>query len=223
MAYNLTSIITKVRQRVRDTGYSTSEITNYINDTQNDVFNEYNLRFMQDTQNYTVTVDVADITNGSGLPAHYVQAIQLLLTTEGLEKTIEYRDFSLIEQEHPDPADITRNPAGVPMYWYIFDDTINLYPAPAEAYTLTLKYAKKPTELTSGDDVPEIPSQFEELLVSGAAYRVLQVKDNYDQASIHQNKYDEILQKFVVRYSTPQIGTPMRMNINRHTNSKRSF
>ena len=220
MPYQLSDIVTKVQQRVRDTGYSSTEITNYINDTQNDVFNEYALPFMQSTQDYTLTIDEPDITNGSGLPADYAQAITLVNTFNGNKEVIPYIDFTVLEEEYPDPEDLTQYPSGSPLYWYIYDQTIKVYPAPEQAYTVTLKYRSKPVVLSADADVPQIPSEFEELLVSGASYRVLQVKDNYDQAGIHQNKYDEILQKLVKRYSVPQTGSPLRMRIGRIRTSR---
>lgn len=223
LAYQLSSIVSKVQQRVRDTGYSSGEIINYINDAQNDVFNEYRLRFMQTAQDYTLAQGASDITNGAGLPSNYVQAIDLVLDSQGRERVIPYRDISWIDQNFPDPEDTATHPEGVPQYWYIYGDTIRVYPVPDAAYEVTLRYYKKPTILENDEDVPEIPSEFEEMLVSGAAYRVLQVKDNYDQATIHQNKFDEQLLKLVVKYSVPQVGSPQRMRINRHALGKTFF
>lgn len=223
MAFQLSDIVTKVQQRVRDTNYSSSEIKNYINDTINDVFNEYRLPFMQTTQTYTLTQNVSDITNGVGLPADYVQAVDLTLTSSGREKVLLYRDVSQVDNWYPDPDDTTANPANVPDSWYYYAETIKVYPVPNQAYTVSLRYYKKPTSLDLDADVPSIPSEYEELLVVGAAYRVLQVKDNYDQAAILQNKYDEILQKLVVKSSVPQVGAPMRMRINRVSVGKLNF
>lgn len=214
MAYQLSTLITKVRNRLRDTGYSTSEITDYINDAQNDVCNEYQLPFMQTSHDYTVTAGTSDITAGSGLPTDYVQAIDLIDTTNGNEQVIPYRNVTILDESFPDLDDSAINPANIPQFWYKYADTIRLYPAPAGAYTLTLRYWKKPTPLAGDAAVPEIPSEFAELLVEGATYRVLQVKGNYDQAAIHQNKYDELLQKLVVRYTQVQTGAPMTMPVN---------
>lgn len=215
MAYQLSDLVTKVQQRVRDTGYSSTEIKNYINDTQNDVFNEYVLPLMRTSQNYTVTAGVADITDGDGRPTNFSVAIDLINTTSGYEQTIPFMALEDLERQYPDLWDTTRNPANSPLYW-TWDGVIpKLFPAPAAAYTLTLRYYKNPTELTEDADVPDVPAAFGELLVRGAAYRVLEVKDNYDQAAVHKNKYDEILQKFVVRYSTPQLGTPVIMPVNK--------
>lgn len=223
MSYTCGDIVAKVQRRVRDTGYSSTEIKDYLNDTQNDVFNEYRLPFMQAVQAYTLTAGVSDITNGSGLPANYVQALDLNLTSQGREKVLTFMDTVAIDDTYPDPDDTTVNPLNVPNNWYFYAETIRVYPSPDSAYTVSLRYYKKPTLLSSDADIPELPSEFEELLVVGAAYRVLQVKDNYDQAGILQNKYDEILQKLVAKYSQAQTGSPQLMRINRFSLGKRSF
>ena len=189
----------------------------------NDIFNEYRLPFMQTTQPYTLTAGVSDITNGVGLPVNYVQAVDLILTSSGYEKTLPYLDVRTIDEFYPDADDTTQHPANIPQGWYNYADTIRVYPAPLSAYTVTLRYYKKPTELDGDADVPEIPSEFQEALVVGTAYRVLQVKDNYDQAGILQNKYDEILQKLVVKYSQPQVGSPTRMRINRYVLGTKNY
>lgn len=220
MAYTLSDIRTKVQQRIKDTGYSTSEITNYINDTQNDIFNEYPLAFWETTQNYTLATGVSDITNGSGLPTDFVQAIDMYLTQTGLESLLVYRDYQDIDQLYPDPTDTTINPNGIPKFWYKYGNTIRVFPAPAGDYTLTLRYLKRPTLLSNDSDVPALPQEFEELLIAGATFRILQIKDNYDQASIWQNKYDELLSKLVVRYSQTQGGHANKMRINRYATSE---
>lgn len=223
MAYQLSDIRTKVQLRIRDTGYSTTEITNYLNDTQNDIFNEYRLPFMETSHDYTFTINVSDITNGSGVPTDYTQAIDLLNTYAGQESIIPYKDIREIDLLYPDADDVTQYPAGPPQYWYFYAETIRVFPKPDKAYTATLRYYKKPTLLSVDASVPSIPSQFEELLVVGAAYRVMQVKDNYDQAGILENKYSELLQKLVMQSSQNQVGQPTQMRINRRQVSKRSF
>lgn len=212
MTYQLSTLVTKVQQRVSDTGYSSAEIQNYINDTQNDVFNEYRLDLMKTAQNYTVTAGVADITDGDGLPTNYVEAISLRDTTAGQNQDIEFISEDDLESLYPD---YDTQDEGQPRYAYFSAGTIKLFPAPAGAYTLTLRYYKKPTELAADADVPEIPSEFSELLVAGAAYRVLQVKQAYDEAGILENKYAELLQKFYDKYLRQPASGPARMKINR--------
>ena len=223
MAYQLSTVVAKVQRRIRDTGYSATEITDYINDTQNEIFNEYKLPFMQAVQTYTLTPNVSDITNGAGLPTNYVQALDVTITTANQERTIPFKDIREVDLLHPDPDDLTANPASGASFWYFYANTIRVYPAPKNADTLSVRYYKRPTTLANDADVPSVPSEFEELLVVGAAYRVLQVKDNYDQAGVLQAKYDEILQKLVMKYNRPQVGTPTRMRMNRHAMGKTSY
>lgn len=223
MAYNLQDLITKVQRRVRDTGYSSAEITDYLNDTQNDIYNEYRLPFMQTYVDYTLFANVADITNSSGLLPDYVQAVDLSITTQGKDAQLVYKPYEEIFAEFPNPDDQTAYPSTIPKYWYFYDETIKVFPTSSEDLTVRLRYYKKPTDLVQATDVPSIPSQFSELLVVGAAYRVLQVKDNYDQAGVLQNKYDELLQKLVVKFSVPQTGHALRMRVNRLAAGKQYF
>lgn len=222
-AYQFSIIGGKVRNRIRDTNFDPGETGDHINDTINDIFNEYRLPFMQTTQSYTLTPNVSDITNGTGLPTNYTQAIDLIYTSNDGERLIPYKNVTTLDYLYPDEDDTTEHAAGTALYWYFYAETIRVFPVPATAYTVLLRYYKKPTMLINDTDVPEIPSQFEELLVVGAAYRILQVKDNYDQAAILQNKYDEILAKLVVQNSQPQVGYPTQMRINRYANGKVNF
>ena len=223
MAYQLSDLITRVQQRIRDTGYSSLEITNYLNDTQNDIFNEYRLPFMQTYIDYVLVTNVADITNGSILPVDYVQAVDITITTPAFETYLKYTSFEELNENYPSSDNISTYPPSVPEYWYIYDGTIKVFPAPNQAFNLRVRYWKKPTELANSTDVPAVPSEFKEVLVAGAAYRCLQVKDNYDQAAILQNKYDELLQKLVVKYSVSQTGRALRMRINRDAVGKTNF
>jgi len=223
MAYTVGDLTTRVQQRIRDTGYSSTEIIGYLNDAQNDIFNEYRLPFVQSIQPYTLVAGESDITNGVGLPTDYVQAVDITLTSGGTQSVLPYVDVTTIDNFYPNPEDSVLHPPGIPIYWYFYEETIRVFPAPVTGLTVSLRYYKKPTELSADGDIPQVPSEFAEALILGAAYRVLQVKDNYDQAAILQNKFDEILQKLVVKYSQPQVGTAMRMRINRIVTRKQSF
>lgn len=216
MAYQLSDIVTKVQNRIKDTGFSTTVIKDFINDTQRDIFNEYSLPFMQTTQPYTLVDGVADITNGVGLPSNFVQAIDVLVTTAGRESILDWVDYQQIDNQYPDATDTTSYAKGLPSKAYKFGETIRTFPVADQAYTVSLLYYKSPTVLSNDSDVPEIPPEFEELLVVGAAYRVFQVKDNYDKAGILENKYAELLQKLASRYSKARGGHSTQLRINRH-------
>jgi hypothetical protein len=221
MAYQTGDIVSLVQKRIRDTGYDSSEIKQYLNDTQNDVFNEYRLPFMETSQTYATVANVADITNGSGLPSDYSQAIDLFNSDANLViPYMDIRDVDTIAQD-PNYVNTSRTIPGVS--WTLYAQVPILTPTPTISYNVLLRYYKKPTLLSADSDVPSIPSQFQELLVLGAAYRILQVKDNYDQAMTLQNKYDELLQKLVNQSSPKQVGHMTRMRVNRFMAPRRNF
>lgn len=198
MAYTTGTIVPKVQNRVRDTGYSTSEIKQYLTDTARDVFNEYpSLPLWKATADFTVTAGNSDLTASAGLPSNYGVAEYLVNTTDGQEIVIPYVEQADLDLLYPDTNDQNRYANGTPLACYFDGTTLRLFPAPASAYTLRLHYYKEPAELSNDSDVPDVPQAFEELLVVGAAYRVLQVKGVYDEAGILENKYQELLQKLV--------------------------
>lgn len=224
MAYTAAGLVSRVQTRIRDTGFSSSTILDLLNETLFDIFNEYpSLPFMQTHTDYSLVANVADITNGAGLPTNYGQTLNLELRSTGLEKRIPFLTYRQIEERYPDASDTTAYPANVPEVAYFADGTINVHPVPNSTYSVRLTYFKNPTELANDSDIPDLPTEFGEMLVLGAAYRALQIKDNYDQAGVLQNKFDEILQKLVVKYSQVQTGTPARMRVNRRAVGKTNF
>lgn len=212
MTYQLSSVRTETKQKVADTGYSSAEIDTGINNTQKDVYNEYRFDSMKTSQNYTTTAGVADITDGAGLPTNYVEAISLRDTTTGQQQYIEFIDVEDLMNLYPDYDTQT---SGQPEYAYFEDGTIKLYPSPAGAYTLKLRYYRRPALLVNDADVPEVPEEFSEMLAAGAAYRVLQAKQAYDEAGIHENKYAELLQKYLDKYLRSPASGPAIVKINR--------
>lgn len=215
MAYQTSDLVSEIQRRAGDTGIASSEIVGYLNDEQNDIFNEYQLKFMKTSQTYTVTIDDADITHGSGVPTNYDQAISLSVTTTGHEQTLDYIDMDDLEQLYPDLDDTTLHPTGYPQYWYWDGLTPKVFPAPSAAYALKFRYWKIPTLLSADADVPSLPSNFREVLIRGGLNRVFETKDLYDIAALHQQRRNEILIKLVVRYSVPQTGQIHQMAINR--------
>jgi hypothetical protein len=221
MAFQTGDIVLLVQKRIRDTAYDTSEIKQYLNDTQNDVFNEYRLPFMETSQSYATTPNVADITNGAGLPSNYSQAIDLFNTDANL--VIPYKDIRDVDTIAQDPNFINTSKTVPGVMWTMYALTIILTPTPSVAYNVLLRYYKKPTLLVNDTDVPSIPSQHQELLVVGASWRIMEVKDNYDQAAVLKNQYDELLQKLVNQSSPKQVGHMTQMRINRYAAPRRNF
>lgn len=176
---------------------------------------------MEVSQTYLTVANVADMTNGTGLPTNYSQAIDLFNTDANM--VIPYKDIRDIDTIAQDPNFINTSKTVPGVMWTLYAMVPLLVPTPSIAYNVLLRYYKHATLLVANSDVPSIPSNHQELLVVGAAYRVMQVKDNYDQSIVLQNKYDELLAKLVNQSSPKQVGHMTQVRINRYAAPKRNF
>lgn len=217
MAYTLVDIATRAATRAADTGFTAAEAKKFVNDTQNAVANEYILRFWESAQSYTLTTNVADITNGVGLPSDFVSCIALRITTAGKQNVLDRVDFYKFQKDNPA---WDSDAAGVPYCWYILGNTISVYPKPDAAYTMHMRFQMRPSQLTSDAHVPTIPSEFEELLIYGAAYRMFEERDLDEKAALFQGKYEVEVAKLVNRYSDRQLGQVHYINTPRNSRAE---
>jgi hypothetical protein len=68
---------------------------------------------------------------------------------------------------------------GSAQWWYLEGGSLKVYPA--DTATITVRYLKKPADL-SGTDEPLIPSDFHDLIVDGAVVLCLKDDDEYGEA-----------------------------------------
>lgn len=183
--------------------------------------NEYWLRFWEaDPQNYTLVVNTQDITNGVGLPSNFVNPISMRITTDNYETYLDYIDYKDLDKAVADQSSVT---AGTPRYWWLYQDTIYVYPKPDQAYVVQLRYTKRPTEMSADADVPEIPKEFEELFIYGMGMRAFEEKDMDAKAALFERKYELKKAQLVQRYSIRQTGQPMFLKLDRRVSRAPSF
>lgn len=217
MAYTVAGLTTQIQTRLDDTGFSSATILQFLNDAQREYTNGRMMRIMEASQNYTATIGNTDLTGGGGLPAAFQAPIDLRVTTLGSEGALFYMDPKEFDIAYPQPTLAGNN---LPTIYYRFGSTINLFPTPDRAYAITLRYYKTPTELVNTTDVPEIPSEWQELLVLGALWRCHQLNDNYDMAGIVQGRVDEILNDYSRRMSPGKM-QPAIMKLNSNSPARR--
>lgn len=209
MAYNLTSLRNRVLDdKLDDTDFSPSIVDRFINDTQRSIFNTYELPFMEKVFEGTMSVG-GTIYN---FPTDYqLQQSFVIVSPEGSVSDISdlYMDFREFNRAYPTPADYD---AGTPTAWTVHGNKLYLNRPTDQEYTLSLFYLKKPDELEDGADVPELPSEWEELLVLGAYIRVLQRNEDFDLAAYYETgPYAVELDKLVGRLGKRQTGIPTVM------------
>ena len=209
MAYTTGALVTQIQNKLDDTSFSSSLLKQFLNDSQREIFNSRMSKFVEKTQDFTLTVGQDSIGT---LPTDLQMVIDLRITSPyNYANVLTPYDIQEFDVNFPQPA-LAGN--ALPTLWYRFGSTINVFPRPNQAYTVQLRYFKTPNELVNDADVPELPSEFQELLVLGAYMRALEFNDNYDQAAIIKRKFDEMLDIMTKRYS-PGIASATLMGVNR--------
>lgn len=215
MAYDLVGIRNRVLDdKLDDTTFNPDIVDRFINDTQRSIFNQYELPFMEKTFAGTLPDGGYVFT----FPSDYqlVQSLKIVDPTSDKDDiTQNYLRFKDFNVAYPIP---TQNTEGKPSVWTLHGNRLYFSQPTDQVYTLELYYIKKPDTLTNDTDVPEIPYEFEELLVLGAYIRVLERNEDFDLASYYKNgDYATELDKIEARYGKRQLGKtakiaqPMRM------------
>jgi len=204
MEYNLAGIRQRVLvDKLDDEEFDPQVVDNFINDTQRDIFNQYELPFQENifqgvipagSTIFKLPKDVAQIQSQSvlGIPGF-------------ADRKTDWRSFF---RQH---NDIANAPAGSITQWALYGGNV-LLSAPTDVdYTMTMFYIKKPTTLKQDDDVPELPEEFEELLVLGAFMRIQNRNEDFDLAKETFAEYTRQLNLLVGRYGFREANGPIKM------------
>lgn len=196
MDYTLQAIVQRVQvDKLDDDEFDTGIISNYVNDTQRDIFNQFELSFQEKIFAGTLPSQATMFNMPDDLAL-----LQRAILTNGTDiqdiskKYMPWRNFLDI---YPDP---NTNTAGQVTNWTSYAGNIILNCPQEDEQTLTMYYIKTPKVLALPTDVPEIPQEFEELLVVGAYIRCLKFNEDFDQAAFMEGEYNKMLDLLVSRY-----------------------
>lgn len=207
MAYTLSDLISEVQRRASDSSFSSTEITDYLNDTNREVVARHTWPFMEQSADTTLVVGTVSYSQ----QADYDVSLDAYLIDP--DDTTQVYSLKYIPQDeffsrHPNPSTSENN---IPTEWTIFAGSITFNVPPSKAYTLRQRYYKVPTTLSSSGDEPNIPERYKEVLIRGTLARVEERRDNFDFASIHRNEFENLLEDMASRLIPQQFGTPSQL------------
>lgn len=201
-----------IRQRVLvdkldDEEFDAGVVDRAINETQRDIFNQYELTFMEKIFSGTVPAGTTmfKMPDDVGLVQH-----RLVTGPDTQQRNIEigqmdFRDFTRL---YPVP---TVNSVGPIYNWALYGNSMMLSRPTDQDYQLTMYYYRKPKTLTENTDTPDIPEEFNELLVLGAYIRILKRNEDNDIADDIQKDYDKMLNQLVSKYGFREANGPIVM------------
>jgi len=119
------------------------------------------------------------------------------LATDLTERFVKVSDF---RKRFPDAGTDTG-----PLREWTYFTSIEFAVLASNAVTMKLDYIKTIPYMSETSDVPTVPQSFEELLILGSKIRIFEQKEDFDYASQFTNRYADLLEAFVTRYSTRQV------------------
>lgn len=208
MEHNLAGIRQRVLiDKLDDEEFDPNVVDNFINDTQRDIFNQYELSFQEKI--FSGTIPAGSTMFKFPTDVAQIQA-QVVTGPDGSQTNLKnsylnFRDFFTM---YPTPQG---NSVGSIGAWTLYANNMLTSNPTDKEYTMTMFYIKKPQTLVLGSDVPEVPEEFSELLVLGALERVQKRNEDYDLAAQTHAEYERILVQLVTRYGGRKADGPIIM------------
>lgn len=212
MEYNLAQLRRTVQvDLLDDDEYAPDVIDRAINRAQRDIFNQYELTFMEKIFSGKVPVGRTMVAYPDDLA---LAQSHLVSDPDGKEtsldsKYIEYKEFNKI---YPTPG---KNKPGPISHWTSYAGNIILSHPTDREYTLDIFYIKKPALLLADSDVPSVPEEFEEALTLGAYLRVAKRNEYLDLYQIAMQDYQAQILNMVSRYGMRKDGPVKMKNMQR--------
>lgn len=208
MEYNLAGIRQRVVvDKLDDEEFDPQIVDNFINDTQRNIFNQYELSFQEKI--FSGTIPTGSTMFKFPDDVALVQS-QVVTAPDGSQRSLKdgyipFRDFNRMY-----PTQSNGTPGAI-NYWTLYANNMITSVPTDQEYTMNIFYIKKPKTLTQNGDVPEIPEEFAELLVLGAYMRILSRNEDTDLKTSVEAEYNQQLNMLVNRYGYRQADGPIKM------------
>ncbi len=206
MAYNLLDIRTRVRSKIKDSSYPSATVDGFVNDAIVEIADLYPWKYFEKVVEGSLTVGEHTYEQQSD---HQTTNKLIIIHPVNVTTHWDITKYRKSWNEFFDiyPAPETQDDAQ-PIYWTEYGNQI-YFNCPADlAYTLRQFYQKLPTELSADSDIPELPQNFRECIVLGAAYRCEEERGNYDIAGILQNRFNDRTSDLMMRLANDTMAGP---------------
>lgn len=205
MSYIFTDLKTKLATQIGDPNLDDTVMGDALNYAQQSVFGTFDLTLNSATQTNAVAAGANTLT--SAMPTDFQRVSALYISAPaGLARNltqyfVKVDDF---RELYPNAGTYTG-----PLQEWTYFTSIEFAVLASAAVTVKLDYVKTIDFMSAGSDVPTIPQSFEELLMLGAKIRVFEQKEDFDYAKQFTDRYADLLEAFITRYSTRQVDAQM--------------
>ncbi len=200
MAYQFSDLKTKLRTQIGDLGIDSTILADALNYTEQNIFNTFEITLNSATQTNSVTSGTN--TLASALPTTFQKITSLRVTAPaGVDKDVTEYFMSLADFRKQYPSVTQASPLS---YW-TYSTSVEFSTLADQTYTMAVDYIKSVPIMSLDADVPTTPQSFEEMLMLGAKMRIYEQKEDFDYAGQFQQRYADLQESFLSRYSTRQV------------------
>lgn len=202
MSYQLSTVRSRIQDKLDNSSFSTSALNQFINDGLREIIIAAKPQYSQLEATYTTSINANTLTT-SATDVLVPLSFKLFTPINYAMKLpfIEYQDVDVF---YPNVGLLGTGP---PIAWSVYSGTAFLVNNSDAVYTLKGKYLQAPPELVNDTDVPVLPVTFSEILVLAGYKRALEHDDDFDQAQVVQQQINsKILDMSSIL--KPQLGTP---------------
>lgn len=188
MDYTLENLKNILRKRLQDEEFDGEMLTQFLNDSLNEILGEDKYPFMQRIEKYG-----ADSHGEINLPPGYASTFYLYA-----KKDKEPRQ----ELAYMQPELFFENTKAHTFVYTVFANTLFYRIMNDDKdgdFEITHLYLANPMPLVKDTDRPPIPPQYMEALILGAMARVEEVRDNFDFSQIFRNQQAQLLTNMKLR------------------------
>lgn len=181
---DLDELISRVRNSLEDSagGYITDgEITDWLNEAYLDIAARQGL--LQATLSTTMGAAGTSVANGTiDLPDDFLVIIGLRLGGDTNTRLVDDNEFWAHYDDGASPIDTL---------YRVYNDKIELYPAPTSGTEVSLRYTRKPVPLSAGSDEPAIPEPEHKRMVRYAQAHGMRKEEREGLSDRYLAEYEE--------------------------------
>lgn len=201
--YTRADVVADVQTLLDDDQYSADTITTAANWFQDEITTAYRLRFMEASDELSASQGDTEME----LPDDILTIIEdgFYLTSPQtynmMAHYISYRDFM---RSYANFASATEGQAST---WTDFGNMVR-FARPLNAdHTFQMDYLREATDVAEDEDAFEIPGRYREMIAKGTLSRVMEINEDYAEASQERKNMEPLITTFVRNEGRGQIKT----------------
>lgn len=195
-----------IKDAVHANGFESDQDTRIVvfaNEVQRDVVNDFRWRFMTETDTVSAVVGVDSYALPTSPPMAHVISIRLAVPGQPYWPELEWADTEDLLAEAAEYGDLSVY--STPQRWTDLDgETFQVFPGPTMPGTFTIRYLRTVEDLVDDADVPEIPSQYLDIIVAGVCARLARRERRLQDAADFYATYTARLERMRSQYEIRQ-------------------